>query len=189
MERTGSSKQVQGGGDGIGFRPPLQMMRTSPESILKISKESIIRASLKLEEEKRVMEATGNVDEMRKHKMKTWLEVLSSRYFSLRRKHELLRCSGTRNVPIDASDVPRQSSSAVEADVLPQSSSTAANEIPHHSSSSVEAEKTDRGLLVWQNYLERSRKDGSQEFRGRLKKLFICGEWEIQHARKCLYGF
>ena len=124
MERTGSSRQVQGGGDGIGFRPPTQMMRTSPESILKISRESMVRANLKLDEEKKVMEATGNVDEMRKQKMKTWVDVLSSRYFMLRRRHELLRSSSERNMAAGASGILGHSPSTVEADAPFQSSST-----------------------------------------------------------------
>ncbi len=44
------------------------MLRMDPDRYLKISRESIIRAGLKLEEEKKVMVGTGNVDEMKQHK-------------------------------------------------------------------------------------------------------------------------
>ncbi len=80
MERTGSNKKIQGGGDGVGFRAPRQMLRMDPDRYLKILRESIIRAGLKLEEEKNVTVGTGNVDEMKRHKMKAWLDVLSSRF-------------------------------------------------------------------------------------------------------------
>ncbi len=68
MERTGNNKQIQGGGGGVGFRAPRQMLRMDPDRYLKISRESIIRAGLKLEEEKNAMVGTGNVDEMKQHK-------------------------------------------------------------------------------------------------------------------------
>ncbi len=59
MEKMGSKKQIQGGDDGVSFSSSAAMLRIDQDQYLKIWRESILKAGLKFEEEKKVMVGTG----------------------------------------------------------------------------------------------------------------------------------